>query len=313
MKKLVVLIFVLLLSSLTPLTALAAEISNSSAPWDGNPITVYATIAAAGEFVKDSDGNPVISEEIEVTDLDEDKALTLNDAFIAIHASLCPDGTEAYVSYEGQYGLSISKLWGNESGAFGYYINNISAISAADPITSGDSIVAFVYADTINYSDMFTWFEQSEIKVPSGEEFTLTLNGYTYDEAWNMVKTSCADAKITVIANGAELLGTNGTNYVTNEDGQVKLSLSEPGNYAVIASSGEGGYIVPASCSVTVESSTDIENNSDNSNEESSDTVPSDSLPAQGENNSQIYILIIAGIAVCAVIIFTVVRKKGTK
>lgn len=318
MKKFVVLTLVLLLAVMTPIAVFAdTSSSGSDSAWDGTPITVYATIAVAGEFAKDSEGRLVTGTAIEVTDSDEDGTLTLNDAFTAIHTALCPDGAAAYASFEGQYGLAVGKLWGDESGAFGYYINNISAMSAGDPIADGDVITAYVYSDTVNYSDMYTWFETSESTVTAGETTILTLKGYAYDEAWNLLEVECGDAAITVLAEDGTEADVSAS---IAENGAVSMTFAEAGTFTVIAKTADT-VIVPAYCTVTVEKAeepdnTPAENNqtdSSSQNADTSDDTSADDKGSTGDGISNIVIWSILGAAIVAVIVFTVVKKKGSK
>ena len=64
----------------------------------------------------------VCQQEITVTDVDSDGALTINDALVIAHDKFYDGGSAAgYASSVGTYGLAVDKLWGTENGgAFGF-------------------------------------------------------------------------------------------------------------------------------------------------------------------------------------------------
>ncbi len=319
MKKLIPLTLAVLLSIAAPFTAFAAGEDSAEAAWDGEPVTIYAAVAVAGEFAEDADGKLITGSAVEVTDEDGDGTLTLNDAFMAIHAALCPDGVGAYSSYEGDYGLSVAKLWGDESGAFGYYINNVSATSARDLIADGDAVAAFIYSDTANYSDMYAWFENSEITAAAGEAVTLALKAYAYDESWNQIEIDCDSAAVSVLAEDGSETDISGA----VENGSVTLTFEEAGTYTVIAKTADT-VIVPAYCTVIVEDAADLSDTSSESSEsvssEGADSSAADQSEAEAEQpeaeteqtvggDIPVYVWVIIGAAVF-VVLFVIFRKK---
>ena len=94
---------------------------------------------------------------------------------------------------------------------------------------------------------MFTFFNVRERKAVAGEEFTLTLSGLTYDEAWNLVTVPISGASITEFYYV--------TTAVTDAEGKAVITLGKPGRYIVSAKS-SGAAIVPPSCVVTVSDTT---------------------------------------------------------
>lgn len=212
------------------LTATAQEASSLSTE-------VYVTIADQGSLA-------VTQEKITVTDADGDHALTLNDALFCAHEEKYPGGASAgYASAVSEYGLGLTKLWGDESGSYGYYINNASAWSLADPITDGDYVYAFVYADGTGWSDAYSYFDENTVAVQAGEELTLTLSRLGYDASWNTVVLPVEGATITV--NGAS------TKYKTDAQGKVTVVFEQAGE-VVISALGEGITLVPAVAVVSV-------------------------------------------------------------
>ncbi|MBR4235637.1 MAG: hypothetical protein IKR85_06205 [Clostridia bacterium] len=146
---------------------------------------------------------------VSVSDIDEDGALTINDALYLAH-ELYFEGGDGYASAMSDWGLSLTKLWGVENGgSYGYYVNNVSAMSLADPVQDGDTVYAFVYTDTAAWSDTFCYFDAEFRTAGAGDEVTLTLCAAGFDENWTPVTLPVAGAVITI--NG------EATEYVTDE------------------------------------------------------------------------------------------------
>ncbi len=252
-------------------------------------LTAFAEDAAADAYVTISDGNGnlvLIQEKITVTDIDGDGTLTINDALYCAHEAKFDGGAEAgYTYYEGAYGLALDKLWGVENGgSYGYCVNNASAFGLADPIKNGDHIQAYCYTDLTAWSDTFSFFDISTSNAEAGEEITLTLSASGYDESWNPVTVAVADAKIT--ANG------EATEFTTDAEGKVTLTLDKAGTYVISAES-ETMTLVPPVCTVTVK---------DASSDESA------TVPAGDSGNMMIFAVItlvsLAGIS------FITIRKR---
>ncbi|MGM9624609.1 MAG: hypothetical protein ACI3XM_02760 [Eubacteriales bacterium] len=212
------------------ITALAAETPQAE---------VYVTIA-------DGSGQLVLAQEaISVTDTDNDGVLTINDALYAAHEAKYEGGAAAgYASSVGQYGLAMDKLWGTENGgSYGYYVNNASAWSLADPIKDGDYINAFVYTDLQTWSDTYCFFDVRRVSVGQNTDVTLTLSQAGYDADYNPITYPVANAVITV--NG------NPTAYRTDANGQATIQLSDIGT-AIISASSETQTLVPPVCIASV-------------------------------------------------------------
>ena len=183
-----------------------------------NHVQVTVTIAVKGELV-------AAQVSVQIEDVDGDGIFTVNDALYCAHAQYYQGGAEAgYGYYSGEYGLSMSKLWGDESGAYGYYLNDASCMSLADPIKDGDYVTAFVYKNA-DWSDVYTYFDVAQTSVELGQAFTLTLMAAGYDENWNPITYPVAGASITV--DGSEMLVTSSEGvtpmFVTDENGQVEM------------------------------------------------------------------------------------------
>lgn len=196
-------------------------------------------------YVTISDGAlEVAAKPVNVYDADSDGALTINDALYCAHEAFYEGGVDAgYASAQSDWGLSLSKLWGIENGgSYGYYVNNASAMSLADPVKSGDYVNAFVYTDTTAFSDKYCFFDNAYVSAVEGSDITLTLNGAGYDENWNPVTAPLAGAIITV--DGAD------TDYVTDENGSATITL-DAGSHVISARSADT-TLVPPVCTAEI-------------------------------------------------------------
>ena len=267
MKKLIAAVSAIALTFSTAFTAFAAETAD-----------VYVTI---------SDGTgtlPLAQEKIFVTDVDYDGVLTINDAlYIAHEEHYNGDAEVGFASAETEYGLSLNKLWGVENGgSYGYYKNNVSAMSLSDTIADGDYITAYAFSDLSGWSDVYSWFDIDSAELDTGAEMALTLSYAGYDADWNPVTLFTSGAVITV--NGEKI------DLKTDSQGKVEIKFDEAGEYVISAVS-DTQTLVPPVCKVTV-------------------TAPSDSkttAPATGNSTS--------GLAAVTAIAFVtaVLAKKNEK
>lgn len=181
---------------------------------------------------------------VRVTDADADQLLTLNDALLCAHAAHHAQGAAAYESVAGEWGLSLTRLWGVENGgSYGYYLNNASALSLADPVADGDHVKAFVYTDLVGWSDTYCFFASDTLEAVTGEPVALTLSAAGFDANW---------APITMPVEGATLtLGGEATMAVTDAQGQATLTFPEAGVYVLSAKSPAQTLVAPV-CIVTV-------------------------------------------------------------
>ena len=200
---------------------------------------VYVTIS-------DSEGKLALAQEkITVTDIDDDGILTIDDALYSAHEQCYDGGAEAgYGSESGTYGLSMTKLWGTANGSsYGYYVNNISAWSLLDEITDDDYINAFVYTDLTSFSDKYSFFDVLDIISYPEVSNELILSYAGYDENYNPITLPAENAVITL--NG------EATEFTTDADGKVSITVSQPGEYIISAVS-DTMTLVPPVCRLTV-------------------------------------------------------------
>lgn len=205
---------------------------------DNNSATVYVSIATKGQLV-------AAQTKVTVTDIDGDNALTVNDALYAAHETVYSGGAKEGYSYytHKDYGLSLGKLWGDSSGNFGYYINNSSCWSLADPIKSGDYLNAFVYADEKYYSDKYCFFNSYTVTADMNSDIELTLSGAGYDANWNPVTLPVANAEITVDGKA--------TGVKTDANGKATVQISTSGTHIISAVS-TSETLVPPVCTAQI-------------------------------------------------------------
>lgn len=204
-----------------------------------------ALAEAAYVSLSDGQGNIVMAHQpIELSDVDGDGAVTIYDCLYLAHETSYAGGAQAGFAAEDQgYGLSVTRLWGEENGgSYGYYVNNASAYSLTDPVAGGDMVHAFVYTDLEAWSDTYCYFESETLETDS-DRATLQLMYQYYDADWNSVTAPLEGAKIWI--DGVE------SEFVSDGEGQVEISGLSVGAHLVTARS-EDQVLVPPICVVTV-------------------------------------------------------------
>lgn len=198
----------------------------------GNPATAYITIVdSKGEF-------QTAYEPITFRDVNKDKVLSVYDILYTAHRSKHPDGVDAFGAEETQYGLSLTKLWGEENnGSFGYFVNAEPAMDLAHKVENGDHVVAFCYTDTKQNSDRFCWFDINRAFVDDGKNVELTLSTYDMDENGDTVVVPVVGA--TLLFDGEK------TAYKTDSNGYVEMPLSHPKKDHIISAVGDNELLVP--------------------------------------------------------------------
>lgn len=190
-----------------------------------------------GCYVTISDKGQLVASAMFVEFPNEDKN-NVDDVLKATFKSL---GKEAdYASAPSDYGLSITKLCGDESMAFSYYVNNQGAMSLEDEVKENDYVVAYVFQDQAAWSDAFSFFDKCRAE---GTETELTLTASTYDANWNVVNAPFENAVITI--DGAE------TQLKTDKDGKVTVKVEGTGEHIISAVS-KDSVLVPPVCVITV-------------------------------------------------------------
>lgn len=220
-------------------------------------ITVRASLSDRGNVI-------LADKEISVADLNYDGKFTVDEVFVAMHDDSYPGGASAgYSSYESQWGLSIGKLWGDESGAYGFWTNNVSGMSLDDEVQDGDYFVGAIYFDQTTWSDRFGYFNAHQYDAIKGVAKTILL----CSDYWGTVSAE-EGAKIEVYDQ--EMKNVDESLYTVNDkgEGSYQLSINAEGTFTVIAKQ-EDKSIIPAIAKIKVTACTH-----EKTNEAKVDLVP---------------------------------------
>ncbi|MEA4946744.1 MAG: S-layer homology domain-containing protein [Oscillospiraceae bacterium] len=221
-----------------------------AAAWAASPnsVTAYVTISVAGQIQSAKDNSMLmVRAPVTVTDLNANGTIDIDDALRAAHAKYA-DNAHGYTSADGQYGLGITMLWGDTSGAFGYYVDNASASGLTDSVSDGDSITAYIYRDTTTWSDQYTHFDKETAVAATNSNIGLTLTAVGWSGSAPLANAQLVTLD-TATGNANSISGKT-----TDTNGQVTLSFATAGTYYVSATSSTT-TIVPPVCVVTVKES----------------------------------------------------------
>lgn len=243
-------------------------------------------------------------QKMKVTDLDSDGKLTVNDALIAAHNRAYSGGAEAGYAYEKtEYGLSLTKLGGNTSGNFGYYVNHNPATNLLDEIKNGDIVDACIFEGSYPNLQAYAFLVADKASVRAGDSVTLTLKKITFDENFAPVYTPVRGATISI-------LGQN-TDQVTDAEGMVTLQASGVGEVVYTASAPSAENAVIAGCIVTIEENAALDQITEEASADNGSPIrPTDSTAKKGGCSSSIGIGMICVIASSAIGAFTLGRRN---
>ena len=228
-----VLLICTMLMSILPIGVMAAEDS-----------TVYVSVVRNGEFTSGKNNKTMAHMPVIVNS----QTPTIDDAFAALHENYYKDGTNGYETTKMDGYTAVTKFWGVNCAAVGYYNNNCYAMGLTDSVENGAHLVFWFYQDVVSWSDAYTFFDKTAASVTCGETLNLSLTqaGYSGNSPFS-------GAVITV--NGTEI-----SEIITDAEGKASLSFEKGGTYIVSAKSADS-CIVPPVCIVTVteEGKTDTE------------------------------------------------------
>ncbi len=243
------------------------------------PVHEASAADSVKAYVSIANGTAVVAnEEVTVTDVDNDGAITVYDALYAAHEKKFNGGAAAgFAAVNSDWGLSLTKLWGVENGgSYGYTVNNALAMSLADAVKDGDYVYAYVYQDTSFFSDMYTFFDKNTVSADKGSDLSVKLSGLGYDESWNSVTLPVSDAIILI--NGEK------TSFKTDANGAATITLPKDAkNTVVISAVSDAQTLVPPVLTVSINSSVNI---------------------------ALILCIVVGVIAVCAVVVLVLLKKK---
>lgn len=225
-KLLSILLSLLMLIGLLPMTVFAEDAEAQPAA----DISVFVSLSQNGSLLQDKAGKTVAFQTVTVKDRNQDGKLDIDEALFAAHEAFYPNGAaEGYAVANSEYGLSLTKLWGNSSGMYGYYVNGASAWSMSDEIKENDHIEAFIYQNAYPDTEGYALFDVFAAENQAGSDLEITLtyvSGYD-DVTWDPIFSPLADATITV--NGVA------TEKKSGADGKVCLRFEAAGTYIISA------------------------------------------------------------------------------
>lgn len=276
-------------------------------------VSVFSLGVAAenGESVEvvisivDSQSLRFVPQKMTVNDCDGDGKITVNDALIVAHDRAFSGGAEAGYGYEKtEYGLSLTKLGGNTSGNFGYYINNKPATNLADEIKTGDIIDACIFEGTYPNIESYAFLVADKTSVREGESVTLTLKKMTFDENFQPVYLPIRGAAI-------YSLGQN-TNMVTDAEGMVTLQASGLGEVVYTATAPAEERAVVSACTVNIEENAALDKITEDAGESDPDLGPSSSNDKTAKSGcfGSLSIGAVGVFAISAIGAFALGRKK---
>lgn len=224
-----------ILLSASVLFALGVPCITASAAED---ITVNVTISKAGTV-------EVPAQPVHVADKDGDGKYTIDEALFAAHEAYYEGGAAAgYESGMSNHGLSLKKLWGDTSGAFGYYADDQFAMGLSDEVKDGGCLTAFVFQDAVKYGDKYCYFDKKEITdAKQGDTVKLKLNVIHFDANYAPQVDPAADATITI--DGEK------TAYKTDANGEVDFKFERAGNM-ILGAVSDTEILVPTILRATV-------------------------------------------------------------
>ncbi len=219
-----------------------------------NQITVYMTVSNQGTLPL-ADGK-IVGQVPVTVDASSPK---VNDALIALHQQYY-GSEDGYASQDNESYTIVTKLWGIETTALGFYKNDeyISGKLTEEPVQNGDFITAFIYSDQSGCSDQYAFFEQSQATISDGDSTNLILKAKSWDSVTqSLTDNPVADSSVyTIDADTGVIKNMIGT---TSSSGQVQFTPNAEGIYYISASCVDRIITVPL-CKITVQpesSSTD--------------------------------------------------------
>ncbi len=248
-----------------------AAMTTSVSAFAADSVTVNVTINTGKDSIM------LIRDNVDVTDIDSDGKLTINDALYCAHENGYDGGAAAgYKSEKSQWGLSLQKLWGIENGgSYGYYVNDGMAMSLEDELSDGDELYAYVYSDTKTFKDTYSYFDIKDATVDQGKSIDFTLSKIAFDANYQPVVQPVEGAVISL--NGVK------TDFVTDKDGKATVKFAESGDYVVTAQSESELLASPVAVIVVDPVTPDT---SDSQPETDSSTAPEDSSTNASESTA---------------------------
>jgi len=196
-------------------------------------VTVYVTVSNGGTLFTAKDGSAAASKKVTASDINADGAITYDEALVAAHKQFCADGAAGYVTSQGQWGLSVDKLWGVDTfGNLGIFKNNIATSTGVgdETVAEGDYLMAAIFSDW-DSTDRNTLFDSPIVDTAVGKEVKVKLQDEgPYENGAGLTPTS--GVAVGLFADGAFApIGET----VTDENGEATVAFDKAGTYVLTA------------------------------------------------------------------------------
>ena len=205
-------------------------------------ITAYVTLSVAGKV-------ELMQKAVTVPDLNGDGLVDVDEVLYTTHKTYAPNKANDYAkAYNGSWW--ITKLWGSETTAVSYWLNDVLCGGLTDTVEDGSYLSAFVYKDKTGWSDAYVRYQSPTAALIPGESTTLTLEKAEY-ENYALVWKKFTGAAFTVYTEN----GTTTSDVTVTEttNGSYTVSGTKSGTYYLVATAAnESEITVPAVCRLTV-------------------------------------------------------------
>ena len=213
---------------------------------------VYVTIADKGSVA-------IAQKPVTVKDRNCDGKFDVDEALYAAHEAYYPGGAAAgYATASSQFGLGITKLWGDTSSNFGYFLDHAMCMSPEDPVIAGQQLDAFVTIGAYPDNEPYAWLDQQSYSTKAGSGLLVTLKAQNgYDESWQPIFAAYAGAQLLAYDSAFSPLAANAYSVTDKGEGVYAVTFQSAGSYYLAASAQSTGdaakpLLVPAVAAVTV-------------------------------------------------------------
>lgn len=216
------------------ITVAAAE----EEPYDS--ITAYVSYSDKGETEIGADGTLLYNAPVKVYDRDQDGVYTMHDAFLALHEEYYIGGADGFADTSGGW---VTRFWGVDTGMVSYCLNHKWVFGTTQTIEAGDKLDLYVYADSMEWADLCTWFENDVYKTEVNKDTVFTTYGANMMNSSEKQTVVAAPAGATVTAYTKD--GTEVASTTVDAKGQATLKFTEDGVYT-LKLSGKSTYTCEA-------------------------------------------------------------------
>ena len=195
-----------------------------------NYITTYVTYSDKGELVSGAEGTLLCKVPLKVYDRNEDGLYDMSDVFKELHRQYYVGGVDGFADSEGGW---ISRFWGVNTGMVSYVLNHAWVYGTKTAVYDGDVIALYVYSDTVDYADLYTWFDDDEYQVDANTECSFKVNGLNVMNSSELAASTAQPKGATITVYNAKGEVVEGLSATTDEKGEFKLTFPKDGDYTI--------------------------------------------------------------------------------